>query len=229
MTMQRKITGDKIAYRPMIEAKLSADERDAVYRRQQREGRVLRLAREQLRFAARHNTGGQPAGARWYCVQVAGGQDFTVEKLLSDCDVEVLSPRETVKIVRRGKKFEVQRPCFSGYVLARFVGSAEAFEGVRKQRHVFGIVAGRNGYMTVEDKDVKRFQSLTTDAISRMPVDRSIGEKDRVKVVDGLFAGKAAVVFAVKWSREPKARVMVDYDGNLIQVKDMPLAFLQKL
>jgi transcriptional antiterminator NusG len=202
---------------------------EADQRRSQREGRVLRLARQQLRFAAKDFRGDSAHGARWFCLQVATGFDFTVEKLLSECSVEVLVPREKVTSVRRGRKLESERPYFSGYVLVRFVPSPEAFDGLRRQKNVFGFVAGLTGYLVVSDKEVKRFQQLTPSLISRMPTDKSICEGTKARITCGPFAGIDCVVLAVKWKREGRARVQIAYDGNCFEIADMPLAFLERL
>lgn len=198
-------------------------------RRKQREGRILRLASQQLRFAVKDAGGEQTNGARWFCLQVASGFDFTVEKLLLDCGVEVLVPREKVVIIRRGEKIETDRPIFSGYVLVRFVPSPEAFDGLRRQKNVFGFVAGLTGYLVVSEREVKRFQQLTLSLISRMPTDKSIGEGTEARITYGPFAGIECVVLAVKWRREGRARVRIVYDGNPFEIADMPLAFLERL
>ncbi|HEX5934231.1 MAG TPA: transcription termination/antitermination NusG family protein [Pseudorhizobium sp.] len=198
-------------------------------RRKQREGRVLRLARAQLQRASAEIVELRPRDARWFCLQVMSGFDFVVEKLFADCGVEVLAPRDKVTLVRRGKKIERERAYFGGYVLARFVPSPEAFDGIRKQKGIFGIVAGANGYLVVRDEEVRRFQRLAPGAVSRMPTDKSIVEGSEAVIAYGPFAEMKCVVMAVKWSREARVRVRIVYDGNPFEIADMPLAFLRKL
>lgn len=229
MTMQNKITGKKIAYRPLNESDLSASERSRAYELQHKTARTISESRQQLHAASTEMSESRQKEARWFCLRVAGGHDFAVEKHLSDCGVEVLAPRERVVMVRRGKKIEGNRPYFPGYVLTRFVPTAEAFEGVRKQRHVVGFVSGYTGYLVVSDRDMKRFQHLTPSALSRMPTDKSIAEGMEARITYGPFAGIKCVVLAVKWKREGRVRVRITYDGKPFEISDMPLAFIEKL
>lgn len=198
-------------------------------RRKKREGRVLRLAKAQLQRASAEIVEERPKDARWFCLQVQSGFDFVVEKLFSECGVEVLAPREKVTLRRRGKQINRERAYFSGYVLARFVPSPEAFDGVRKQKGIFGIVTGCNGYLIVRDEEVRRFQRLAPGSVSRMATDKTIAEGSEAVITYGPFAGMKCVVLAVKWSREARVRVRIVYDGNPFEIADMPLAFLKKL
>ncbi|SMD18187.1 transcription termination/antitermination NusG family protein [Rhizobium sp. RU36D] len=209
---------------------LSPEETQALAeRRKAREGRVLKLARAQLHAASREKVEAKPDSARWYCLQVASGHDFTVEKLLSDCGVEVLAPREKVTLVRRGRKIASERAYFSGYLLTKIVPSPEAFEGLRRQKNVFGFVSGAHGYLVVNSEEVQKFQRLRPGAVSRMPTDKTICEGSQAVIAYGPFAELVCTVLAVKWSREGRVRVRIVYDGNPFEIADMPLAFLKKL
>lgn len=195
----------------------------------EREGRILRLARAQLRFAAKPEDGEQPKSARWYCLQVSGGFDFAVEKLLRDCGVEVLAPCESVVKVKNGKKVDTLRAFFPGYLLVRLVPLAEAFEGLRRQKKVIGFVRGENGYHVVRDKEVNIFRPIEPVNVAELAVDRSIGQGTKCRINQGSLAGFECIVLAVRYKREARGKLQVNVSGNFVKVDDFPIAFLEKL
>lgn len=215
--------------RRAVEA-LSPEEAQALEaRRKAREGRVLKLARAQLHAASRERVVAKPDSARWYCLQVASGREFALETLLTECGVEALSPREHWVKVKNGCKIEICKPLLAGYLLVHVVGSAEAFDGLRKQKHILGFVGGINGYYVVREADVAVFKRIKSSDIDRMSVDKSFRDGDRAMIETGPFAGFKCTVLAVKWSRRALARVVIDVDGNPFEIESIPLAFLKKL
>ncbi|MDI7924579.1 transcription termination/antitermination protein NusG [Ferirhizobium litorale] len=229
MTMQRKITGTKMAYRPMIEAELSPADRDRAYQRSTRADRIARIAAEKLRAASITMIERKPKMAKWYCLRVESGKEFDVEKSLQDASVEVFVPSEKAVFVRKGEKVQSVRPFFASYLLVRCVPSGEAFQGLRDVKHVFGFVGGNDGYHVVRDEDVDVFKALKGGDIPRMATDKSMAEGDRAEITFGPFNGFTCVVLAVKWCREARARVQIDASGNAFEIESMPLAFLKKL
>lgn len=220
--MVRKQVRPDVPVSPEAEAAIAA-------RRQAREGRVLRLARAQLRAASRELVEQQPKRARWYCLQVSGGHEFALETLLNDSGVEALAPREPWTKVRAGRKIEGSRALLPGYLLVRVVGSPEAFDGLRKQTQVRGVVGGACGYHVVRDADVAVFKQIKASDIDRMETDKSFADGDRAAIEVGPFAGFECLVLAVKWSRRALARIVIDVDGNPFEIESIPLAFLKKL
>lgn len=198
-------------------------------RKKEREGRILRLARAQLRFASAMEAAKRPKDAHWYCLQVKGGRDFVVEKLLTDAGVSVLVPRERVVKVKAGKKIEDFRAFFPGYLLVHVVGSAEAFEGLRVQKHVVGFVRGERGYHVVREAEVNVFKPIEVKNISELPVDKTIGQGMTCRIKDGPVAGFNCEVLKVKYGRESRGRVRVNVAGNFVIVENLPIAFLERL
>ncbi|WP_234907084.1 transcription termination/antitermination protein NusG [Rhizobium rhizogenes] len=230
MTMQRKITGKKIEYRPMIEAELSASERDRAYARQQRVERIARITQSQLRAASSRIVESKPKDARWYCLHVEKGREFAVENVLLGASVEAFMPRERFVQVRRGEKFEGEIPYFPSYMLVRCVPSPEAFVGLMRQKHVLSIVGGSSGYHIIRDEDVEVFKRLTVKSETpRVATDKTMTEGDRADIVLGPFSGFMCVVLDVKWCRQARARVLIEVGGRQFEIDSMPLAFLKKL
>lgn len=230
MTMQRKITGTKINYRPMIEAELSPLERAKAYQRSTRADRIARIAADRLRAASKEKCERKPKMANWYCLRVESGREFIVEKFLQDANVEAYMPSEKIVRIHKGTKIEGSRPFFPSYMLVRFVPSGEAFHGLKNVKHVIDIVGGPNGYHIVRDEDVERLKALRSEAdLPRVATDKTMTDGDRADITFGPFVGFTCTVLAVKWCRQARARVLIDVSGKPFEIESMPLAFLKKL
>ena len=210
---------------------LSDSERGWQRWRQQRVTRRLRLARQQLAKASAKLVEADRESARWFCLTVSGGKEFSVEKLLTDAGVQVLLPSEKVVWVKRGKKVEGERLMFPGYLLVRIVPSAEAFEGLRRQERqgVTGFVSGPTGYHVISDRELNRWWQLSDAEIGAMETDKTIGQGSRVRVKQGFWAGLTCVVIDVKWRRKPTARLQIEGAASAMPLDKMPIAFLEKL
>lgn len=229
MTMQRKITGTKINYRPMIEAELSHLEKLRAYQRSTRANRIARIAADRLRAASKEKCEREPKMANWYCLRVESGREFIVEKFLQDANVEAFVPVESFVRVQKGKGIEGTRPLFPSYVLVRCVSSGQAFHGLRNVNHVIDIVGGKDGCHVVRDQHVEAFKALSvTGDIPRVATDKSIKDGDIAEITFGPFAGFTCVIVAVKWCRQARAKVVIDVMGKSFEIESMPLAFLKK-
>ncbi|MDM9619092.1 transcription termination/antitermination NusG family protein [Rhizobium sp. S96] len=229
MTMQPKITGKKIKYRPMMEAELSLIERDRAYQRSTRADRIARIAAAKLRAASKELIERKPKMAKWYCLRVESGREYAVEKFLQDAKVEVFMPVETVVRVHKGKGIESLRPLFPSYILVRCVPSPEAFHGLRSSKYVVDIVGGSDGYHVIRNEDVELFKSLSVSGdVPRIATDKTMKDGDVAHITFGPFAGFTCVVVAVKWCRQARAKVVIDVMGKAFEIESMPLAFLKK-
>ena len=221
--------GKRAEVREIDAEALSANDYARITTRRERVTRALRLARQQLAEASAKLVEREPKRARWYCMQIEGRCEFAVEKLLLDAGVEVLFPREEVVAVRKGKKIVSQRAVLPGYLLTRIVPSPEAFAGLRMQRGVADIVGGPTGYHVVRDRDVAIFRAMSPTNIVGMATDKSMVEGSRAEIIIGPFVGFECLIIAIKWTREARARVLINVDGKAFEIDSMPLAFLKKL
>ncbi|EPE95726.1 transcription termination/antitermination protein NusG [Rhizobium grahamii] len=227
--MQRKITGRKINYRPMIEAELSHLEKLRAYQRSTRADRIARIAADRLRSASKEMCERKPKMANWYCLRVESGKEFIVEKYLEAANVEAFMPSEKIFRVHKGTRIEGSRPFFPSYMLVRFVPSGDAFQGLKNVKHVIDIVGGPNGYHVVRNEDIERFKALTSSGdIPYVKTDKSMKEGDIAEITFGPFSGLSCLIVAVKWCRQAQARVKIDVFGKRFDVESMPLAFLKK-
>ncbi|HEX5935338.1 MAG TPA: transcription termination/antitermination NusG family protein [Pseudorhizobium sp.] len=191
---------------------------------------MRRIAAHNLREAARSIVERSPESARWFCLHVQKGKEFAVENELIAADVDAFLPREKWMSIRHGRKVAGERAYLPGYLLVRCAPSPAAFQGLRRQRFVIDIVGGRDGHFhVVRDEDVSQFKSLIETPVPRRSTDKSFQDGDSAVIEIGPFSGFLCVVLAVKWCRQPRARVMIDANGRQFEIDSMPLAFLKKL
>ena len=150
-------------------------------------------------------TAAETRPAKWYIVQaysnferkVAEGiQQAAEDKGLGDYVEEVLVPSDTVTEVRRGKKQEVERRYFPGYVLVKMVMNDQTFHIVNSVPKVTGFL-GSSGKkpLPVSQREVDRILGQVEEseaAPARPSVLYDVGET--VKVIDGPFASFSGVV-----------------------------------
>ena len=148
---------------------------------------------------------GETRPAKWYIVQAYSNFEKKVadsisqaaeEKGLGDLIEEVLVPSDTVTEVRRGRKQEVERRYFPGYVLVKMVMNDQTFHIVNNVPKVTGFL-GSSGKkpLPVSQREVDRILGQVEEseaAPARPSVLYDVGET--VKVIDGPFASFSGVV-----------------------------------
>lgn len=224
-----KVRGKQAAVRVVDEAAMSADERNRIEQSRQRVTRAVRLARAQLHAASSIVANRSPAAARWFCLQVTTGREFALARLLTAAGVENFAPGEAIVVVKRGKKFDVERPLLPGYLLVRFLRSSEAVSGLKRQKGVYDFVRRGDDYHRMTDDELSEFKAILSGNIDGMPVDGTFQDGDRAKIVAGPFKGFRCTLFAVKYSKKPYGRLLIDGDGKRFEIERHPLAFLEKL
>lgn len=192
--------------------------------------RMRRIAARNLKEASMDVIEKHPDSAHWYCLHVSKGREPSVENGLREANVEVFVPREKEVLVRHGRKIDVEVPFFPGYLLVRCVPSPAAFHGLRRQRHVLDIIGGTDGrYHVIRDEAINAFKNMTLTGIPRVATDKTFKDGDEADIVYGPFVGFCCLVLSVKWSRQAKARVLINLPGRQFEIDSMPLAFLKKL
>lgn len=172
----------------------------------------------------------EPDKARWFCVSVSGGADFTVAGKLSTAGVEVFALREKHVFVKGGKKFEGERPVFGGYIFVRIMPVAAAFHALLRVEDVKEILGDSSRYTEVPAAHMDVFTRVFDEPdVARMPVDRTIGQGHQARIIDGLFAGHDCLVLQVSGGRNPRVRVCVLGFGEYSRDVTLDLALLRKL
>ncbi|CAB1243520.1 RNA polymerase elongation pause factor [Ruminococcaceae bacterium BL-6] len=157
-----------------------------------------------------------PEDVRWYVVhtysgyenKVASNLEKTVEnRQLQDLIQEVRVPTETVTEIKDGKKRDVERKLFPGYVLVKMALTDESWYVVRNIR-------GCTGFVGPSSKPIP----LTEEEVARMGVEKkevvvSYNVGDSVHIIDGPLEGFVGVVEEVDPDKN-RVRVTVSMFGR---------------
>ena len=155
--------------------------------------------------------------AKWYVVhtysgyenKVASNLEKTVEnRSLQDLIQEIRVPTEKVtEITESGKRKEVERKIFPGYVIVKMVMTDESWYAVRNIR-------GCTGFVGPSSKPIP----LTEDEVARLGIDKKEVEVsytvgDSVNIVDGPLEGFVGTVEEMDVEKN-RVRVTVSMFGR---------------
>lgn len=154
--------------------------------------------------------------AKWYVVHTYSGYENKVatnlEKIVENRKLqnwiyEISVPTETVTEVKDGKKKEVERKIFPGYVLVKMIMTDESWYIVRNTRGCTGFV-GPNGKPTpLTEKEVA---ALGVEK-HEIEIDYAVG--DMVRIVDGPLENFSGRVDEIDQDKN-KVRVTVSMFGR---------------
>ncbi len=133
---------------------------------------------------------------RWYIVHAYSNFEGKVaeairseaeRKGLTEAFEEILVPTEQVIEVRRGKKVEVPRKNFPGYVLVKMDMTDPAYHLVKDTKSVVGFLGDGGKPQPVPQREIDRIMDKAEDSAERprSTITFEVGEK--VKVIDGPF------------------------------------------
>jgi len=167
----------------------------------------------------------------WYIVHTYSGFENKVRESLlkrvatygyEDKIVEVLIPTEKIVEVRNGKKVELTKKFFPGYILVQMEMDDHLWHFVRNTPKVTGFVGGKNP-TPLTDEDVEQILNQVKSSKEKPKPEITFKEGDKVKIIDGAFEG---FIGSVEEVNEDKGtvRVMVTIFGRSTPVE---LGFLQ--
>lgn len=169
---------------------------------------------------------------RWYIVHTYTGFEETVKRALeqriealgmADLFGEIRIPTETVLEVRGGKRREVERKLFPGYILVQIdlddpKRGDEAWHLVRNTQRVTGFVGSGKKPTPLTDEEVEQMLHQVV-AAKEKPKPKYVFEKgEQVRITDGPFASFTGVVDDVNLDRST-VRVMVTIFGRSTPVE----------
>lgn len=157
----------------------------------------------------------------WYAVHTISGHEKKVRELLTrraelegvwGLDIhEILIPTEKELTTRGGKRMEIDRKVFPGYILVQMNLSEEMFKLVKGTSGVTGFVSSGNKPVPLEEYEVRRI--LTNLAQSHEAPKVAFNKADIVRIIEGPFADYAGRVEEVNPDRE-KIKVMISIFGR---------------
>ena len=173
---------------------------------------------EELRRALRTSVGD------WYVVHSYAGYENKVktnlESRIASLDMEdyifqVEVPTEEVTEVKNGKRQQVQRKVFPGYILVRMDLNDESWGAVRNTPGVTGFVGATSRPSPLTVDEVVKILAPTTQKKESRPqvkvVDFEVGES--VTVMDGPFATLPATISEISPDAQ-KVKVLVSIFGR---------------
>ena len=155
--------------------------------------------------------------ARWYVVhtysgyenKVASNLEKTVEnRQMQELIQEIKVPTEMVtEITEEGKRKEVERKVFPGYVIVKMVMTDESWYAVRNIRGCTGFVGPSAKPVPLTDEEVARL------GIEKREIHVSYQVGDSVNIVDGPLDGFVGVVEELDVEKN-RVRVTVSMFGR---------------
>lgn len=164
----------------------------------------------------------------WYIIHTYSGFENKVKQSLrqradaygmGDKIGEILVPTEEVVEMRDGKKVQIKKKFFPGYVLVQMEMSDEAWHVVRSTPKVTGFVGGGQKPLPMTMEEVDRILNQVHVSSKEKPkpkLDYRVGET--VKIIDGPFSNFTGVVEEVNQDRST-LKVMVSIFGRSTPVE----------
>ena len=164
---------------------------------------------------------------RWYIVHAFSNFEKKVaesikeqadQRGLADLFEDILVPSEKVMEVRRGRKIEMTRTFFPGYVLVKVDLTDEAYHLIKNTPKVTGFLGADKKPMPISDKEAERIKGRTDSMqdVAKPAIVFEIGEN--VRVADGPFASFNGVVEEVDEVRS-RLKVAVSIFGRATPVE----------
>ena len=138
-----------------------------------------------------------PEIANWYVIHTYSGYEnkvaANIEKMvenrrMQDVIQEIRIPAERVIEVKDGKKKEIERKLFPGYVMVKMIMTDESWYVVRNTRGVTGFVGTTTKPIPLTREEVDKLGVESKEII----INYSVG--DSVKIVEGPLGGFIGLV-----------------------------------
>ena len=177
-----------------------------------------------------------PAKRRWYIVHTYSGfEDRVKESLRQRAEAlgmgpafgDIRVPTETVVEYKGGKKREIERKFFPGYILVEMEMSDAAWHVVRNTPKVTGFVGTGKKPTPLTEQEVNQILEQVVTAKEK-PKPKYVFEKgEPVKIIDGPFNNFSGVVDDINLDRNT-LKVMVTIFGRQTPV-ELDFSQVQKL
>jgi len=157
----------------------------------------------------------------WYAVHTIAGHEGKVKDVLTrraqveglwNLDIyEILIPTEREMTTRGGKRYEMDRKVFPGYILIQMSLSDDAYKLVKSTSGVTGFVQSGNKPVPLEEYEVRRI--LTNLETSKEAPKVSWNKGDAIRVVEGPFSDFSGKIEEVNTEKE-KLKVLINIFGR---------------
>lgn len=158
---------------------------------------------------------------KWYIAHALSGFENRVTKTLkerilnynkSDFFADIVVPEETVVTNVNGKKRNIKKKCFPGYVLIRMIMNEDTWHLVKDTDKVTGFIGGERGRpIPISNADADNMIGNVEEGgtTKRARSTSTFSAGDNVKVTEGPFASFVGVVEAVNTNGKLKVNVSI--------------------
>lgn len=156
---------------------------------------------------------------KWYVVHVLSGFEHRVLKSLKERIInhkmeslfgEILLPEENVVANIKGKKRNMKKKFFPGYLLINMVMSDKTWHLVKNTDKITSFVSGDRMKPTpISDDEARQLTAQVAEGFKKPRSTAIFSEGDNVKVTEGPFATFVGVVEAVNERGKVKVQVSI--------------------
>jgi len=156
----------------------------------------------------------------WYVVHCYSGHEYKVRHAIeqriesmgmTDRIFDVIVPTEAEIEIKDGKKREVEKRVFPGYILVEMKMDEDSWYVIRNTPGVTGFVGMGNEPTPLRPEEVKQIIDRMSQETPKVNVNFKIGEK--VRITDGPFNDFVGEVADIDTDKS-KVRVMVSFFGR---------------
>lgn len=156
---------------------------------------------------------------KWYVAHVLSGYENRVTKTLkerilnhsmAEYFADIIVPEETVVSNVNGKKRNIKKKFFPGYVMVKMIMNESTWHLVKDTDKITGFVGGdKSKPMPITEEEAAFMLGQAQDGVKKPRSSASYSAGDAVKVVEGPFASFVGTVEAVNPNGKLKVNVSI--------------------
>lgn len=163
----------------------------------------------------------------WYIVQTYSSYENKAKAALeerierfnmSEFFDQVFIPTETVTEVRNGKKRQVTRKFYNGYIFVKMLLNDQTWHIVKDTPKIVGFLGNQREPVPVPEEQVRRIEERIEEGQLNTKPSYAFQQGDKVRVIEGNFKDFTGAVEEVNEEKE-KLRVFVEIFGRPTSVE----------
>ncbi len=158
----------------------------------------------------------------WYIIQTYSNyenkaklalEDRIAHAGLEDHFERVLIPTETVTEVRNGKKRQVTRKFYNGYVFVKMILTDKTWHVVKNTPKIVGFLGSQRNPVPVPEDEVRQIEERIEEGKMNTKPTYSFSQGDKVRIIEGNFKDFTGTIEDVNEEKE-RMRVFVEIFGR---------------
>lgn len=159
---------------------------------------------------------------QWYIVQTYSGYENKAKKgleerikqlKLDDLFDQVFIPTESVTEVRNGKKRQVTRKFYNGYIFVKMVLNDKSWHCVKHTPKIVGFLGNQREPVPVPEEEVLQITQRIEEGKHKTKASYAFQQGDKVRIIDGNFKDFNGTVEEVNEEKE-RLRVIIEIFGR---------------